>query len=158
MSVVVPFYLTSTSWIKWKSLIVKWSLMQYVTTNTHILVQKENVVFLCYFNYCLRFFQLFLSPSLRVKFTVFLPETRIRKGCLLLMNQWNLQAAFKQMWYSNGGWLIWNQSFLTNTSRAFFDRKHMQRRGIFCARLHECISLDFWEIFFIAEPGATLVD
>lgn len=158
MSVVLPFYLTSASWCEWKSLIVKLSLLQYVTTNTHILIQKENIVCLYYFHYCLRFSQLFPSPSVSIKFTVFLPETRIRQGCLFSVNQWHVQVAFKQIWYSNGGSLVWNLSFLTNTTRTFFDGKQIWWRVTFCARLHECISLNFREIHLTAEPGATLVD
>lgn len=76
------------------------------------------------------------SSSFSIKFTVFLPQTRIRHGCLLLMNQWHLQVALKQIWYSNGGWLVWNLSFLTGITRTFFDGKQIQRRVTFCARLH----------------------
>lgn len=136
MPVVPPFFLTSASWIKWKSLPLKWSLI--VSQQIHAFRYKKKTLSLyIVFIIVPAFLNSFLSSA--------------QKKAKLLSVNCCLQVAFKQVWYNNAAWLVWNLSFSTSTGTLFlffffFNGNEMQRRVTFCASLHDCISPDFGEM------------
>lgn len=104
MPVVPPFFLTSASWIKWKSLPLKWSLI--VSQQIHAFRYKKKTLSLyIVFIIVPAFLNSFLSSA--------------QKKAKLLSVNCCLQVAFKQVWYNNAAWLVWNLSFSTSTGTLF---------------------------------------